>query len=462
MRKNTLLSLSIQREIEKQRLNVESEINKSMNSLGFRTLLNRSGIRKERGCAPITLLFALILLPLIKEGVRSLWTNEFYSHFLNAQKDTVYRFLNNYAFNWRKFTALLANRILASTDRSPFNDRVLIADDSVLPKSGKEMELVSYHFDHKTNRSQLGYQVLQLGYHNKSHFFPLDAAFHTSQNRTNDTVRSLDKRCSAWKRRAETFRKKTEVLVEMLDRCCKSGIDARFVLFDSWFANDGLIAKVVEIGYGIICRLKATKTRYTYQGKTWTLKQLWREVARHRLQTVPNWNVKAAVLTVDLPLSGTVRLVFVRWSQKQWHCFLCTETDLSAAEILDYYARRWAIEVYFRDAKQLLALGQGQSECFDALVAWTSIVMIRYMLLIHILSRKQGMAGCSVGPLFQQLAQQHLELALMPILIERIRQVFMMSSQLFQDRSDTENLLYILDLIDNAICQEHENSCAKL
>jgi hypothetical protein len=161
----------------------------------------------------------------------------------------------------------------------------------VLPKTGKEMELVSYHYDHKTNRSQLGYQMLQLGYHNKTHFFPLDAAFHTSKKRTNDTVRSLDKRCSGWKRRAETFRKKTEVLIEMLKRCHGNGIDARFVLFDSWFANDGLVAKIVDIGYGVVCRLKATKTRYTYQGNAWTLKQLWHEVAKHRLQTVPGWNL---------------------------------------------------------------------------------------------------------------------------------------------------------------------------
>lgn len=454
MQKHTPLSLSIQREIEKHRLNMESEIDKSMGKLGFRTLPDRSGIRKQKGYAPISLLFVLTVLPFIKEGVRSLWTNEFYSRFLNARKDTVYRFLNHCGFNRRKFITLLVNRVLASVDSSPFNDRVLIVDDSVLPKTGKEMELVSYHHDHKTNRSQLGCQMLQLGYHNKTDFLPIDAAFHTSRNRPNDTVRSLDKRHSGWKRRAETFRKKTEVLIEMLKRCRGNGIDARFVLFDSWFANDGLIAKIVEIGYGVICRLKAVKTRYTYQGKAWTLKELWHETARHNLGTVPGWDLKAAVLNVGLPLSGTVRLVFVRWSKKQWHCFLCTEADLPAEEVLNYYARRWAIEVYFRDAKQLLALGQGQSECFDALIAWTSIVMIRYILPVYILSRKQGLVG-SVGPLFQQLAQQHLELALLPVLIERIRQVFMMSSQLFSDSQDAENFLYMLDLIDCAICQRH-------
>ena len=45
MQEHTPMSLSIQREIEKHRLNIESEIDNSMGKLGFRTLLDRSGIR---------------------------------------------------------------------------------------------------------------------------------------------------------------------------------------------------------------------------------------------------------------------------------------------------------------------------------------------------------------------------------------------------------------------------------
>jgi len=36
------------------------------------------------------------------------------------------------------------------------------------------MELVSYHFNHKKSRTVLGYQYLQLGYHNGINFFSLD------------------------------------------------------------------------------------------------------------------------------------------------------------------------------------------------------------------------------------------------------------------------------------------------
>ena len=66
MKKDISFSLSIQREIESRGLNVESEVNKSINELGIRTLLHQSGIRKEKGFPPVTLLFVMTVLPLRK------------------------------------------------------------------------------------------------------------------------------------------------------------------------------------------------------------------------------------------------------------------------------------------------------------------------------------------------------------------------------------------------------------
>lgn len=212
-------------------------------------------------------------------------------------------------------------------------------------------------------------------------------AFHTSNNRPNEKLREIDKHTNGWKRRMETFEKKADILVQMLRRCWQNRISARFVLFDSWFAHDKVIAQILETGYGAICRLKRGKARYVYQGAGMPLNQLWHNVARHNVHWVSSWQVSACVLNVEPPITGKVNVVFVRWSKKQWHAFLCTEGDMEIAEILDYYSRRWAIECYFSDCKQLLGLGKGQSETFDAVIAWASIVMIRYLILIYILAK---------------------------------------------------------------------------
>ena len=77
------------------------------------------------------------------------------------------------------------------------------------------------------------------------------------------------------------------------------------------------------------------------------------------------------------------RIVFVRNKHKKdWLALLSTETELSEAEVVRIYGKRWDIEVFFRTAKQQLDLEKGcQARDFDALIAHTTIVMLRYMFL---------------------------------------------------------------------------------
>jgi len=72
-----------------------------------------------------------------------------------------------------------------------------------------------------------------------------------------------------------------------------------------------------------------------------------------------------------------VRLLFVRGSDQEtktqvgkhdWAVFLCTDRGLSATEILELYAMRWAIEVYFKEAKQHLGLLKEQSNHYPPIL----------------------------------------------------------------------------------------------
>lgn len=186
-----------------------------------------------------------MLLPFLKRSLTGFWNSRYLHNYVQAHKDTFYRFLNNESFNWRKLVYLVALKAIAMSDDVPLKEKVLIADDSICPKSGKAIELVSYHFDHKVRRSIIGNQYLQLGFHNGLNFFPLDGAFHTSSHWPYTHVREIDKHTNGWKRRTESLRKKTDVLVKLIDRAWKSGIDASFVLFNSWFSHDDIIRRIV-------------------------------------------------------------------------------------------------------------------------------------------------------------------------------------------------------------------------
>jgi len=147
---NKPLSLSLQKELEKRNLLLDSEIHAALKVLNIKSLLCRCNIMKRNGYTTAALLYWLLLLPFIMKRLTFLWTG---NNALKAGKDAYYRFLNNEYFNWRAFIYRLVLKMIAVCDDAPLKEKTLIIDDTIEKKTGKEMELVSYHFDHTTQRS---------------------------------------------------------------------------------------------------------------------------------------------------------------------------------------------------------------------------------------------------------------------------------------------------------------------
>lgn len=460
MKSHNTFSLSMQKQIAQKNISFDCELNRAFNDLQFRTLLNRSGIRKQKGYAAISVLFLIVLLPFIKRTLNDFGKTTFITKSIDADKDTYYRFLNHERYNWRRLVYYVAIKIINFCGDVPLSQKVLIADDSVIPKTGKNMELVSYHFDHKVGRSILGNQCLQLGYHNGVNFFPIDAVFNTSSKRPNNHLRNIDRRTNGFRRRKEALKKKTDMLVQMVERAWQEGIDASFILFDSWFAHDDVISKIYKVGYGVICRLKKGRVKYSFQGEAYTLKQLWQKIAKKKATYIGKYQVKGACLNAFLPKTGEVRILFVSDGKKQWHAFLCTDLEMSASEILDYYTKRWAIEVFFKDAKQMLRMGKEQSRTFDAVIASHSIVMIRYLLLVYITNKKK-ISG-PIGPLFREISEQQTFLQMAEKMWAYVKELIIQSSEILCHEIEPDIVLHLIDVTENSILNQGAFAPAKL
>jgi|TARA_B100000315_G_scaffold241605_1_gene262635 hypothetical protein len=127
-------------------------------------------------------------------------------------------------------------------------------------------------------------------------------------------MREIDKRTNGWCRRKEALDKKTDVLIQMLHRTWQHGIDPSFDLFGSWFAHDAVIAQIMDVGYGVICRLKAGRVKYTYQSRPYTPNYGSRQP---KTMAFSEFQLKAVCLNVALPKSGSVRLLFLSDGKKQ-------------------------------------------------------------------------------------------------------------------------------------------------
>ena len=66
------------------------------------------------------------------------------------------------------------------------------------------------------------------------------------------------------------------------------------------------------------------------------------------------------------------------------------DPKLSASQMIDTYSDRWSIEVFFKDSKQLLGLGQYQNLSYEAVVTHLHLVCFAYALLTHIAMEGKG------------------------------------------------------------------------
>ena len=66
------------------------------------------------------------------------------------------------------------------------------------------------------------------------------------------------------------------------------------------------------------------------------------------------------------------------------------DPKLSAGQMIRTYDDRWSIEVFFKDGKQLLGLGQYQNVSFEAAVTHLHLVCFAYALLTHIAITGEG------------------------------------------------------------------------
>ena len=82
--------------------------------------------------------------------------------------------------------------------------------------------------------------------------------------------------------------------------------------------------------------------------------------------------------------------------KKDWALFLCTETKPSIAKVLETYALRWKIEVYFKEVRQHLGFLAEQTRTFASRTTSIHLCVIRYLMLLHATLEYGGVRPCEI------------------------------------------------------------------
>jgi len=364
-------------------IQIFGKIDDFFNQFKIATSLHRCGVRKRHGHSVRSLIMAIFTLPFVgKNFFRGIAINDS----LAFGKDAAYDVLKGCNSNWRKLLLGIGIKLYGFLNRLTDEEResVLIVDDSPYDRTrSKSIELLSRVWDHSNRRFIKGFRMLTLCWSDGVSCLPLDFSLLSSTNskkRLCENRKLMDKRCCAWQRRKEATIKAPDNLEAMVKRILAAGVQARYLLMDSWFAMPSTItvlAKYIDV-IGMV--KKTSKIHYEYNGHRMDLKAIYRQLKK-RCGRAKILASAAVTLKGGLP----AKLVFVRdRSKKDWLALISTNLELSNEDIVRIYGKRWDIEVFFKMAKQHLKLAK-EMQCrdYDALVAHTSIVFMRYMFLAY-------------------------------------------------------------------------------
>ena len=127
--------------------------------------------------------------------------------------------------------------------------------------------------------------MLTLGWSDGNTFLPINSVLLSSENKQNRLAEAapMDKRTAAYKRRALSVQKGTQVMLELLKTAKAAAIPASYVLFDSWFTSPSAIHSIKEIGCDVIGMVKKTpKMFFRYQGEDQSLISIYRKNKKRR------------------------------------------------------------------------------------------------------------------------------------------------------------------------------------
>lgn len=262
-----------------------------------------------------------------------------------------------------------------------------LLDDSKKQKRGKVMEAVGWIKDPLTGHSIRGHQYVTAVIRFRGHIIPFGIRLYVKK----EDCRKL----------GMEFKKTTQLAAELISEFkAPDGVNVR-VLFDSYYLCPVVVKSCRKKGFRFVSTLKSNRNLFKNGRKLKVGCYGSHQFRNHKKGTCSIAKSKGRVKYsfvdagwLDVSELGRLHVVFSRKKADPKILGLVTdEPKLSASQIIHIYDDRWSIEVFFKDSKQLLGLGQYQNVSLEAAVTHLHLVCFAYALLTHVAIRREGAQG---------------------------------------------------------------------
>ncbi len=388
--------------------------------------LSKCKIVKGKGHEISEMLFVMLIL--ILENCNSIFSGVVKNNIANL-KTPIHDMLNNCEYNWRNFLYLIAKCFTTLCPNPNIEDCSLIFDDTSKVKTGKKTQNSSWFHDHSNNTHFKGFQNITAAFSNGRTAIPIDFEFKIGKKRTKHSrTEKYLKGTHAHQRVRFAKKKKTEIVMQMINRASQRNFKFKYILWDSWFNNSEvysfIFSKIAPKGIVLISMLKRGNTKYKYGQRFLTVKELYRVVGKWNRDKKSGIKFKSIEVELIDPSSnrliknrstiGKIKICFFKYPNvRNWKCLLSTDLDLEEMDILKVYLRRWSIECIFKEIKQYFGYSQSKSSNYIAMI---SDLTIRYSFYIMFCYKKEKQNNKPIGQLLTEFYQELFELWLYEII----------------------------------------------
>ena len=369
---------------------LKNPIYQTMRLLGIKTILKQANfIKKREGVAPYLVVLHFVYMLVMNKKISSFLKQSSKSF----KKDVYYRLLQNSSYNWRKLLSLTTLKILKLLHKlqDPSSVKVLIIDDTVEGKTGKYIEgSRDALWSNKEKRKIRGINVVSLNYSDGYSNFMLDFAIamgNYARVKIEEFTQEIDTRTTAYKRRLELMKGKSQIAIEMVTRAIKSGVQADYLLVDSWYSKPAFIKEMNTIGLRVITRIANNNKIWNFSAKEKTLNAIYEKYKKQKTQKDGTYGKKVKFkyfsVVVEHKNAGNIKIVFIK-TKDQLIPIASTDLQLSDEEIIEIYKRRWDIEQGYKDLRQHFGFGKEENRIYEALIARITLSFFSYNIVSYI------------------------------------------------------------------------------
>ena len=290
-----------------------------------------------------------------------------------GHQSSLNRFITKHRWDLRQLNAIRLRECLHERTGG-----ILSLDDTLIEKTGKAMGGVGYLYDSVQKKNILCHDIVSTFYRGScAEQLPLYFKPYVKQ----DVAENSD----IW------FRTKIQIALDLLRQSLMQ-VTPVAVVFDEWYMSQEVTEFLASRGLTWVSQAKTN--RCIQVGEAWVgLATYARSLPAEAFMRVNaevdekrfKWFFET---TVVMRKVGVIKLVVLRQrrNSRRFAFLVSNTTSLSGMQVLQYYKKRWVIEVFHRDCKQHLGFGEYQIRKLDCVVIHLHLVFLAYTLLKNVRS----------------------------------------------------------------------------